>query len=184
MEDKKNLPKRSRYYSAALDVNRLKRGEDYSKLPPSYVIFICLYDEMGIDEPVYSFQMFDERYSLPLNDESYTIILNARCSTGKVPENLRPLFEYLKTGDAVTEDDFIRRIDAKVREFQDDEEVKRMMSAEGEMRLIYENRLEQGLEQGLELKAQEMARAMKADNKPVEEISKYTGLSIEEVMKL
>ena len=59
-----------------------------------------------------------------------------------------------------------------------------MMSAEGEMRLIYENRLEQGLEQGLELKAQEMARAMKADNKPVEEISKYTGLSIEEVMKL
>ena len=34
VEDKKNLPKRSRYYSAALDVNRLKRGEDYNKLPP------------------------------------------------------------------------------------------------------------------------------------------------------
>ena len=196
VEDKKNLPKRSRYYSAALDVNRLKRGEDYSKLPPSYVIFICLYDEMGIDEPVYSFQMFDERYSLPLNDESYTIILNARCSTGKVPENLRPLFEYLKTGDAVTEDDFIRRIDAKVREFQDDEEVKRMMSVEDEMRLIYENRLEQGieqakkeflkqgLEQGTEQTKREMARVMKADNKPVEEISKYTGLSIKEIEAL
>ena len=159
---------------------------------------------MGIDEPVYSFQMFDERYSLPLNDESYTVILNARCSTSKVPENLRPLFEYLKTGDAVTDDDFIRRIDAKVREFQDDEEVKHMMSAEDEMRLIYENRLEQqlkeglekakkqGLEQGLEQGIEkgteqtkrEMARAMKTDNKPVEEISKYTGLSIEEVMKL
>ena len=204
VEDKKNLPKRSRYYSAALDVNRLKRGEDYNNLPPSYVIFICLYDEMGIDEPVYSFQMFDERYSLPLNDESYTIILNARCSTSKVPENLRPLFEYLKTGDAVTEDDFIRRIDAKVREFQDDEEVKRMMSVEDEMRLIYENRLEQqlkeglekgleqakkeflkqGLEQGTEQTKREMARVMKADNKPVEEISKYTGLSIKEIEAL
>ena len=208
VEDKKNLPKRSRYYSAALDVNRLKRGEDYNKLPPSYVIFICLYDEMGIDEPVYSFQMFDERYSLPLNDESYTIILNARCSTSKVPENLRPLFEYLKTGDAVTEDDFIRRIDVKVREFQDDEEVKRMMSVEDEMRLIYENRLEQGieqakkeflkqgleqgiekgleqgLEQGTEQTKREMARAMKADNEPAEKIARYTGLKIEEVMKL
>ena len=200
VEDRGNLPKRSRYYAAALDINRLKRGEDYNELKPSYVIFICLYDEMGIDEPVYSFQMFDKRYSLPLNDESYTVILNASCSAGKVPENLRPLFEYLKTGDTVTEDDFIRRIDAKVREFQDDEEVKRMMSVEDEMRLIYESRLEQakkqileqgleqgieqGIEQGLEIKAQEMARAMKSDNKPVEEISKYTGLSKEEILEL
>ena len=30
----------------------------------------------------------------------------------------------------------------------------------------------------------EMAKAMKADNKPVDEISKYTGLSAEEIEKL
>ena len=30
----------------------------------------------------------------------------------------------------------------------------------------------------------EMARAMKEDNKPVDEISKYTGLSIEDIEKL
>ncbi len=58
--------------------------EDYNKLPPSYVIFICLYDEMGIEEPVYSFQMF----------------------------------EYLKTGDAVTDDDFIRRIEQESESFR------------------------------------------------------------------
>ena len=188
VEDKKNLPKRSRYYAAALDINRLKRGEDYNELPPSYIIFICLYDEMGIDEPVYSFQMFDEKYRLPLNDGSYTIILNANCSSDKVPENLSPLFEYLKTGDAATDDDFISRIDAKVREFQDDEEIKRMMSVEDEMRLIYETRLEKGLEQAIKQgetsKALEMAKAMKADNMPVEEISKYTGLPVEEISKL
>ena len=30
----------------------------------------------------------------------------------------------------------------------------------------------------------EMAKAMKADNKPVDEISKYTGLSVEDIEKL
>ena len=167
---------------------------------------------MGIDEPVYSFRMFDEKYSLPLNDERYTIILNASCSKSKIPEELRPLFEYLNTGEIITEDEFITRIDERVRAFQDDEEIRRMMSVEDEMRLIYENRLkrqlkegiekgveqeleqvrkqciEQGLEQGIEQgelsKATEMARAMKADNEPVEKIVRYTGLSEEEIRRL
>ena len=82
VENRENLPKRSRYYGAALDVNKLKKGRDYNELKPSYIIFICMYDEMKIDEPVYSFRMFDEKYGIPLNDERYTVILNASCSTG------------------------------------------------------------------------------------------------------
>ena len=60
---------------------------------------------------------------------------------------------------------------------------------------MYEAR-EEGIEQGIKQgrsegiaegeasKALDMARAMKEDNKPVDEISKYTGLSIEEIEKL
>ena len=200
VENRENLPKRSRYYGAAIDVNKLKKGRDYNELMPSYIIFICMYDEMKIDEPVYSFRMFDEKYGIPLNDERYTVILNASCSTGKVPERFRALFEYLKTGEVAGEDDFIEKIDARVREFQDDEEIKHMMSVEDEMRLFYEKkyekkyeekmerelneRLEQGIKQRLELKAQETARAMKVGNEPVEKIVKYTGLSVEEIDKL
>ena len=204
VENRENLPKHSRYYSAAIDVNKLKKGRDYNELMPSYIIFICMYDEMKIDEPVYSFRMFDEKYSIPLNDERYTVILNASCSTGKVPERFRALFEYLKTGEVAGEDSFIEKIDARVREFQDDEEIKRMMSVEDEMRLMYEKKMERELNERLE-KAQkqsleqgrsegeasgrakreiEMAKAMKEDNKPVDEISKYTGLSREEINKL
>ena len=196
VENRENLPKRSRYYGAALDVNKLKKGRDYNELMPSYIIFICMYDEMKIDEPVYSFRMFDEKYGIPLNDERYTVILNASCSTGKVPERFRALFEYLKTGEVASEDNFIEKIDARVREFQDDEEIKRMMSVEDEMRLFYgkkceekmerelNERLEQEIKQRLELKAQETARAMKVGNEPVEKIVKYTGLSREEIDKL
>ena len=60
---------------------------------------------------------------------------------------------------------------------------------------MYEAR-EEGIEQGIKQgrsegiaegeasKGLDMARAMKEDNKPVDEISKYTGLSIEEIEKL
>ena len=212
VENRENLPKRSRYYGAAIDVNKLKKGRDYNELMPSYIIFICMYDEMKIDEPVYSFRMFDEKYGIPLNDERYTVILNASCSTGKVPERFRPLFEYLKTGEVAGEDDFIEKIDARVREFQDDEEIKHMMSVEDEMRLVYERKLErelkeglekgleqakkqgleqgleqglkQGLEQGIELKAQEMARALKDRGISIEIIAETSGLSREEIDKL
>ena len=142
VENRENLPKRSRYYGAAIDVNKLKKGRNYNELMPSYIIFICLYDEMKIDEPVYSFRMFDEKYCIPLNDERYTIILNASCSMGKVPERLRPLFKYLNKGEVAEEDNFIEKIDARVREFQDDEEIKHMMSVEDEMRLAYEKKYE------------------------------------------
>ena len=212
VENRENLPKRSRYYGAAIDVNKLKKGRDYNELMPSYIIFICMYDEMKIDEPVYSFRMFDEKYGIPLNDERYTVILNASCSTGKVPERFRALFKYLKTGEVAGEDDFIEKIDARVREFQDDEEIKHMMSVEDEMRLVYERKLErelkeglekgleqakkqgleqgleqglkQGLEQGIELKAQEMARALKDRGISIEIIAETSGLSREEIDKL
>ena len=208
VENRENLPKRSRYYGSAIDVNKLKKGRDYNELKPTYIIFICMYDEMKIDEPVYSFRMFDEKYGIPLNDERYTVILNASCSTGKVPERFRALFEYLKTGEVAVEDDFIEKIDARVREFQDDEEIKHMMSVEDEMRLVYERKLErelkeglekgleqakkqgleqglkQGLEQGIELKAQEMARALKDKGISIEIIAETSGLSREEIDKL
>ena len=42
----------------------------------------------------------------------------------------------------------------------------------------------EGLAEGEASKAREMAKAMKADNKPIDEISKYTGLSAEEIERL
>ena len=200
VENRENLPKRSRYYGAAIDVNKLKKGRDYNELMPSYIIFICLYDEMKMDEPVYSFRMFDEKYGIPLNDERYTVILNASCSAGKVPERFRALFEYLKTGEVASEDNFIEKIDARVREFQDDEEIKYMMSVEDEMRLAYEKKYEKKLEQGRKQILEqgrtegeasgrakreiEMAKALKDRGVSIEIIAETSGLSAEEIAKL
>ena len=53
---KANLPKRSRYYQSIIDVDNLSRGENYSRLKDSYVIFLCLDDPFGKSLPVYFFE--------------------------------------------------------------------------------------------------------------------------------
>ena len=52
---------------------------------------------------------------------------------------------------------------------------------------IYQAReegIEQGEASGREEREIEMAKMMKSDNEPIEKISKYTGLSVEEIEKL
>ena len=75
-------PKRSRYYSAVLDVKNLKRGDKYNSLRPSYIIFICQFDYFNQDEAVYVFERADLKKSLPMGDESYTIVVNTKSEKG------------------------------------------------------------------------------------------------------
>lgn len=195
VENRKDLPFRSRYYSAALDVRNLKKGAEYTSLNPSYIIFICQFDPFGRDEALYFFQRMDPQKSLPLGDDSYIIVLNTRCSR-KVPESLQALFDYINEGKVSTDDGFIDKIHNEVVALQQDEEVAQIMTMEEE----YERRntaarregLEQGLEQGrAEGEAAgraaailELARAMKANGESAEKILKYTRLSPAEVEAL
>ena len=52
----KNLPKRSRYYQSVIDMDNLSKGENYTKLKDSYIIFLCLEDAFGKGLPVYFFE--------------------------------------------------------------------------------------------------------------------------------
>jgi len=45
--NKKNLPKRTRYYAGMIDLNAIEKGADYTELPQSFVIFICTFDAFG-----------------------------------------------------------------------------------------------------------------------------------------
>ena len=77
--DTGEIPKRSRYYHSASDVRTLGAGRRYIELKPCYVIFICMFDLFGLEEPIYRFQMTHGKNRLPLGDEQYTLILNADC---------------------------------------------------------------------------------------------------------
>ena len=50
-----NIPKRMRYYQAALDIAFLDKGVHYKTLNDSYILFMCLFDAIGKNKPLYTF---------------------------------------------------------------------------------------------------------------------------------
>ena len=46
-----NLPKRMRYYQAAIDIAFLDKGAHYKALNDCYIIFVCLFDAVGKEAP-------------------------------------------------------------------------------------------------------------------------------------
>ena len=68
--------KRARYHSGLLDMNTLKAGEDYSKLPKSYVIFITQGDPLGYKLPIYHIRRVIDEVNAGFNDGTYIIYVN------------------------------------------------------------------------------------------------------------
>ena len=130
-------------------------------------------------EPIYRISMHEENLGLKIPDGCNTILLNTKCPLEKVPCELRPLFEYIESGKA-EQDGFVLQIEEKVREAEFNEEVKRIMTVEQELKIQYRI----GRENGQEEMQQEIALKLKADGIPAEAIAKYTGLTIEEIEEL
>ena len=123
VENVDSLPKRSRYYHSIKTVDSLKRGTPYSKLKPGYVIFICTFDLFEMNEPVYSFQMYDEKKRLPMGDGQYTIFLNSACKEN-VPKELQGFYHYLQTDEVIEGDIWLEQLDEAVEEANAREEVR------------------------------------------------------------
>ena len=68
--------KRARYHSSALDIEFFESGEDFSKLPISYVIFITEKDVIGDGKLIYRVERIIEGLNKPFNDDSHIIFVN------------------------------------------------------------------------------------------------------------
>ena len=138
--DKGNLPKRTRYYQGMIDLHILERGEEYSALHRSFVIFICTYDPFGEGRWVYTFEnRCCENLDLPLGDGTTKIILNTKGYEGEISEELKSLLHYMDS--FVPEDDYTQELDSAVAEVRRDEkwrlEYMRLVERDREnMRLV------------------------------------------------
>ena len=81
-EDQGASPKRARYHSGLLDMNTLEPGQDFSKLPESYVIFITRGDVLGYGLPIYHVERKIEEVEKNFKDEAHIIYV-----TGSNREN-------------------------------------------------------------------------------------------------
>lgn len=120
----KCLPKRMRYYQGMIDLNIVEKGEDYSKLKKSYIIFICDYDAFGKGRHVYTFEnVCIEDSSIRFGDDAVKIVLNTQGTADDVSEELKEVLHYI--GGEKPNSDYTRELENAVKEVKDSEEWRR-----------------------------------------------------------
>lgn len=107
------LPMRSRYYQAVVDINMIEKGLDYDLLKKSYVIFICTFDLFGRGRHIYHFEnLCREEPSVRLEDGTEKIFLNTKGVLDDVDEELLSLLDYFES--LVPQDAFTGKLDEAV----------------------------------------------------------------------
>ena len=187
------LPKRSRYYQALLDIDLLQKGQPYDLLPPTFIIFICVFDFFEQDNYVYTFKKCClENRELELPDEATTMILNTKGTHGAISKDIKSFYDYVNNHIVTT--DFTKQIDDEISYLKLDTKVRREFMLM-EARLLDERRegeavgIAKGKEIGLvEGEAKEkLATAKRMLSKgcySLEDIAELTNLSLADVEKL
>ena len=184
---KAGLSRRSRYYSSMTDMYHLKRGTEYSKLPDSYIVFICLEDPFKKDIARYTFhETCEELPDYRLEDGRTTIFINSQSPNGASPE-LIAFFDYLN-GKAPASD-LTKAIEQAVLDQKDSEEGRiRYMTLEEHYKEEREigkvEGIEIGTEKGIKIGKSEMIQNAIAAGKSTEQIADVLGLSVKEVRQL
>ena len=94
--DGANLPKRMRYYQGMIDLNILDKGQDYTTLKKSYVIFICTFDPFGEGRHIYTFcNTCQENTALTLDDDAVKIILSTKGTMDDVSPEMQRILDYI-----------------------------------------------------------------------------------------
>ena len=180
VSNEKNIPKRMRFYQAAIDISFLDKGNFYNDLNESFIIFICLFDVLGKNRSVYTFENIClEDKNTSLQDGTKKIIINAEAFKNTKDKELKEFLEYLKTGKAKSE--FTRRIEKMIQTVKQNEQARqeyRLMST-FEMDARYK-----GFSEGAYSTKKETAKLMKLKNFDIALIKEITGLPEEEIEKL
>ena len=70
---------------------------------------------------------------MQFGDEAYSIILNTSCSPHKVPDSLKPLFEYINDPSKGVGDALVDHIDERVKKFNTHEWRRKHMYSSASM---------------------------------------------------
>ena len=179
-----HLPKRSRFYQSSIDTDYLNKTNSFSRLPDSYVIFICTFDPFGEGLDKYTFrERCDEKQTLTLDDGTCKIFFNCCYKGEEITEDLRMLYEYVETGNAGNE--LTKKIDNAVTKARNNEQWRLEYLRErvllGEAR---EEGREEGIKEGGDIRDNERISNMLRRGKTVDEIVDFCGYPKEQVEKV
>ncbi len=177
---KEFLGRRTRYYISTMDNNALKKGERYSQLRKSYVIFICTFDPFGRGLAKYTFNAIcNEDHSLVLDDGVTRVFINTEGDRHRISKELASLIGYISTGEVT--DDYTKDLDEEVRTLRNDDGRERDYMTY--MQTIMEHE-DMAYNRGISQANKAMAIKMLKANKPYEEISEFTELTMSDIREL
>ena len=175
---------RTRYYQSMVDADNLIKGEHFSGLPQSFIIFICTQDPFNNDLPIYTFRNHcDENLVLVLDDFAVKKFFNANAYAKENDIEIKSFLEYIYNNKPV--DDFTDRINNLVTTIKQQEFNRKEYSTVNihDQDTFRRGKLE-GIQQG-ELQAKiQTAKNMLNKNIPIDVIAECTGLSQETVEQL
>lgn len=183
-----DLPKRTRYYQSMIDIDSLLKGESYSDLKESIIIFICTFDPFGKNLPCYTFKNYCfENKNLELNDKAIKKIYNSTAYMKEADVEISAFLEYINT--RTPTDDFTKELsylveEAKLNNIFRDKYLTMNIHDQDIKKEAYEEGLSIGLQQGVLQGEIETARNMLSKNISLEIICECTNLSREIVENL
>ena len=182
------LPLRTRYYQSMIDVDNLLKGDDYSNLKESFIIFICTFDPFNHELPCYTFKnICKENTNIELNDKTSKIIFNSTAYDKEKDVEISAFLKYIKTQEAT--DDFTNRLKTFVEKAKHNKELRSyylsMNIHDSDIRRVaFQEGEAFGIEKGAEQTKIQTAKEALKNNISLEIIAKITGLPIEKVQQL
>ena len=199
--NERNLELRTRYYQGVMDISELEKGDFFSNMKESYIIFICMFDPFGADIPIYTVkQTFAENDKLIFNDKTHKIFYNVKAFE-KIANDVetKAFLEYLCKHQSTTK--FTQSLETAVYRNRNNQNWRKdYMTLAYNLSLAAEKAFENGfsageecgrnegisigLSQGAREAKLETAKKFLAMGLSVEQVADGTGLSVEEIEKL
>ena len=183
--------KRTRYYQSMVDIDSLMKGQDYSELKESYILFICKNDpfkdsnENYYGLPCYTFKnICKENSSVNLDDKTIKVLYNASAYEQEKDEKIRNFLHYVYTNETV-QDDFSYRLEETVKKLIDNDKFRKdYLAMNLHDRDITRMAKQEGILEGSQQKAIETAIALLKEGDSPEKIVRCTELPLEKVLEL
>lgn len=176
----KNIPKRIRYYQGNIDLDLIKKGEDYNKLSKSYIIFICTFDLFKAGRHKYTFEtVCKEDENIKYIDDTHKIILNTKGIMKDLSDELIEFLKYVEHSDDETAEGsvgtLVKNVHDKVKKVKND------VNVEVEFMTLLERDREK-IEEGIKLTKKVLK--LFSSGETIENIAKLCDISIDTVKEI
>ena len=178
------LPKRTRYYQAMIDMDLIEKGQTYDCLNQTYIIFICTFDPYDENRYTYTFHnLCEENPTLQLGDQTTKLFLNAKGSIGNVTKHTKAFLDYVNG--IPTKDKFTQLINNEVLRVKKSEDWRReYMTLAMELERTRKEGLAEGLAEGLVQGINKTIIGMLKKGLDYTLISEVTGVTIDAIQDL